>query len=270
MAFKLQLTDEMIRFFRTPQISDADAGCLIRLLIDAAEEQPLPAAVPQPLTFTLPIFLGQIEAFRENYKRKVEGSAERMRRHRQKESEDDDMLRVTSVATRNKRNMRNNAQQALQRATGATGATERNAHGYAFSYQTRPDQNKPEQTESSSRPFGRFQEGADGRPVGIESYDQIFDGRNDPVEMALELCQESRPRMAAAGYVKQLHRIGEDAFRTVLAAFWGEIEAGEEPRNRGAAFNARLKEQRDFDPEDAEAARVAVAALKTKPGEDNP
>ncbi len=265
MAFKLQLTDEMIRFFRTPQISDADAGCLIRLLIDAAEERELPATIPQPLTFTLPIFLGQVEAFRENYKRKVEGSAERMRRHREKESDDDsEMLRATGVATRNRRN---NAQQALQRATGVT---ERNAHGYAFSYQTRPDQNKPEQTESSSRPFGRFQEGADGRPVGIESYDQIFDGRNDPVEMALELCQESRPRMAAAGYVKQLHRIGEDAFRTVLAAFWGEIEAGEEPRNRGAAFTARLKEQADFDPLDAEAARVAVAALNTRPEEQTP
>ena len=76
--------------------------------------------------------------------------------------------------------------------------------------------------------------------------------------------------MAAAGYVKQLNRIGEDAFRTVLAAFWGEIQSGEEPNNRGAAFTARLKQQRDFDPEDAEAARVAVAALNTPPEEQTP
>ena len=76
--------------------------------------------------------------------------------------------------------------------------------------------------------------------------------------------------MAAAGYVKQINRIGEDAFRTVLAAFWGEIQSGEEPNNRGAAFNARLKQQRDFDPEDAEAARVAVAALNTRPEEQTP
>lgn len=194
MAFKLQLTDEMIRFFRMPQLSDGDAGRLIRLLIDAAEGQPLSAEVPQHLAFTLPIFLGQIEAFREKYKRKVEGNAERVRRHRSKSKE-------------------------------------------------------PE---------------SDGRPDGIDSYDHIFDPRNDPVAMAVELCQESRPRMAAAGYARQRARIGDDAFRAVLATFWGEIRAGEEPRNRGAAFSARLKEQADFDPQEAEAARKAVAALNAE------
>jgi hypothetical protein len=103
MAFKLQLTDEMIGFFRTQSLQDVDAGRLIRLLIDASLEMPLPDQIPQPLTHVLQIFLGQIESFRAHYKQKAQNNADRQRRHREDLSSVGDVSRVTGVTERDGR-----------------------------------------------------------------------------------------------------------------------------------------------------------------------
>lgn len=128
MAFKLQLTDEMISFFRSSAVEDADAGRLIRLLIDVADELPLPEIVPQPLTYTLPIFIGQIETFRRNYNQKSKANAERQARFREKQDVPPDMSRVTGVTER---------YEALQSVTQRYGAL-RNVTGVTECYEALP------------------------------------------------------------------------------------------------------------------------------------
>lgn len=99
MAFKLQLTDEMIRFFREENITDTDAGKLIRLLIDIADEQPIPKNIPQPFTYTLPIFQGQIESFRAKYLQRIAANAQRQRRFREAKAQRDTPSQPTKPNT---------------------------------------------------------------------------------------------------------------------------------------------------------------------------
>ena len=226
MGFKLQLTDEMIRFIRQPSLSHEHAGVLVRLLIDVAEGKDLPDDIPQPLTYTLPIFAGQIEAFRESYLRKIAQSAERVRRCREKE-----MKRITSVTD-------------VTSVTSVTCVTD-TCNACNAPNQTKPDQTKPDQFNPSGT------DRTDRRPIGVNSYDDIYDPANNPIDIALTICQEQKPRMAAAGYIRQYQRIGDNAFRVELASYWGELEAGEIPRNRGSALMARLQRIEDYNPEEA-------------------
>ena len=99
----------------------------------------------------------------------------------------------------------------------------------------------------------------DRRPVGVNSYDDIYDPANNPIDIALTICQEEKPRMAAAGYIRQYQRIGDNAFRVELASYWGELEAGEIPRNRGSALMARLQRIEDYNAEEAAEARRLCA-----------
>ena len=74
----------------------------------------------------------------------------------------------------------------------------------------------------------------------IADYPDIWDLNNDPVKMASSLCRENDAR-SRGGFGNQMKRVGDQAFRIALAAFFGEIRAGEEPRRRGSALMARLK-----------------------------
>lgn len=228
MSFKLQLTDEMIGFIRSESLSDADAGRLIKLLIDAAEERPPPETVPQPLTYTLPIFLAQIEKFRDAYNQRVASNAERQRRFQERR--------------------RNNALDALSGVSDVSNAKPDH---------TRPQQNKPNVPSGHSSVRN-----AVGRsPVGVDSYDDIWNPESNPVDLALHVCDEGNPRMAAAGFIREIRRIGDTAFRSELAVFWSELNAGENPRNRGAAFSARLKRLPNYNAAETAAAQRACAAL---------
>jgi hypothetical protein len=53
-------------------------------------------------------------------------------------------------------------------------------------------------------------------------------------------CREGDPPFAAHGYKIKIGELGADTFREEAATFIGAVEAGEEPRNRGKAFMARL------------------------------
>ena len=262
MAFKLQLTDEMIRFFRSPTLADADAGCLIRLLIDIADGNGIPDKIPQPLTYVIPIFSGQIESFRESYERKLKLNADRVNQYRRK-----DVSRITSVTGITEHYTALQALQPLQSITDT-----RNACNACHSLnQTNTDQTRPDQSKSiQNKPNGNDPtERTDGIPDGINSYDDIFNSAFNPVDMAIMVCNESNPRIAAAGYIKQIKRIGDQAFRVELAAFWGELSAGEEPDHRGRAFSSRLKAVGDYDEAEAEAARRACADLNSGDAEGN-
>lgn len=59
---------------------------------------------------------------------------------------------------------------------------------------------------------------------------------------AVKFCNEARPVPAEFAHKRIIRLIGPSAFRSILTAFAGEVRAGEEPRNRGAAFMARLKQ----------------------------
>lgn len=61
------------------------------------------------------------------------------------------------------------------------------------------------------------------------------------VNFATEFCRDADRTRAIFGYKAVISKIGKEAFKSELIAFFGEVEAGEEPRNRGAAFMARLK-----------------------------
>lgn len=66
----------------------------------------------------------------------------------------------------------------------------------------------------------------------------FFDPAYDPVVMACALTKE---RDTARVWRKAMDRVGDGRMREELFAFYRELLAGEEPDNRGAALNARLK-----------------------------
>ena len=88
MAFKLQITDEMVKFFRSSFLSDSDAGKLIRLLLDKTDGIDSVSDIPQPLTYVLPVFCGQIDRFRQEYERKRDQATERKRRQLDRDRQD--------------------------------------------------------------------------------------------------------------------------------------------------------------------------------------
>ena len=234
MAFKLQLTDEMIGFLRLESLSDADAGALIRLLIDAADGLPPPASVPQPLTHVLSIFRGQVAAFRASYDKKASENIARQKRFQQR-----------------KRAGTNNAHNALDALDGVSNA--HNANNTP--YHNKPYQNKSSHSSDTSVP-SVSDEWTDGTN-GVDSYDDIFDTRRDAALLALTICRETNPTLSRHAYIKQHARLGDAVFRDVLARFWAELKAGEEPNNRGAVLMSRLKACPDVDLAEVEEARRA-------------
>lgn len=61
-----------------------------------------------------------------------------------------------------------------------------------------------------------------------------------PDKMAI-YCNEATNQKALNAYKKTIREHGAAPFREVACAFIAEVEAGEEPANRGAAFTARLR-----------------------------
>jgi len=78
---------------------------------------------------------------------------------------------------------------------------------------------------------------------GGDKYEDITNLSHEALpKYAATFCNEEDPNRAIRYYKKVvIPIIGPEAFRTELQFFVGEISAGEEPRNRGAAFMARLK-----------------------------
>ena len=101
----------------------------------------------------------------------------------------------------------------------------------------------------------------DSSITSINSYEDVCNPDADLVELSINLCDDEKRGVAAAGYRRQLERIGDTAYRQLLATFWSELKAGEEPRNRGAALMARLKKVTETDAAEAEEARRVIAAL---------
>ena len=77
---------------------------------------------------------------------------------------------------------------------------------------------------------------------GQDRYERIANLRQDELaDYAADFCGEAKQPRTVAAFKRFLNIIGPEAFRSKLVAFVGEVAAGEEPRNRGAAFMARLK-----------------------------
>ena len=76
--------------------------------------------------------------------------------------------------------------------------------------------------------------------ITISDYPDIFRSESDPIDLAINLTGDQQPQ-SIGGWRKQLRRIGEPAFRRVLAEFWGESKQTEF-RNPGAVLSAKLKE----------------------------
>ena len=307
MSFKLQMTDEMTRFIRdSDRLTDADAGRLIRMLLDVADGIPVRGSIPQPLTHTLPIFVGQIERFRASYERSKASALERKRRSRERIAAlfgsrgvvdgDVSLSRVTAVTPRAMRDTSESASRASRvtavtgvtrasRVTSVTAVTPRdrrdhcderensNASSLASSprssipHHTIPDHESTDSTldaPARERAHTRGRSESESGRVGIDRYEDCHDLSRDPVELAVAFCLEDDPKKARRSYRRQFTRIGEYAFRQELARFWGEVNAGEEPRNRGAAFTARLKTIESYDAEEASAARKAIDELSSK------
>ena len=75
-----------------------------------------------------------------------------------------------------------------------------------------------------------------------DRYERIASLRHDDLaDYAADFCGEGKNPRTVAAFKKIIGIIGPEAFRSELSAFVGECAAGEEPNNRGAAFNARLK-----------------------------
>lgn len=80
----------------------------------------------------------------------------------------------------------------------------------------------------------------DGRPVKVKSYTDIADTRNDVVDVASAITGDRTP-MGRGYWKKAIEIIGQEQFRAQLMTLWGEIEAGEKPKNPAAVLTGRLK-----------------------------
>ena len=65
----------------------------------------------------------------------------------------------------------------------------------------------------------------------------FFDARYSPATICMAMTGD---RLSRSRWIQFQKAIPEDAMRQELFAFYAEIRAGEEPRNRAAALNARL------------------------------
>ncbi len=274
MSFKLQHTEEMARFILSDAISNEEAGILVRILETVAAGGEVPTKIPQPLTHVVPIFAGQIEKHRSCYLAKVEASAERMRKKRQREREryaEQREQSVTGVTPTRYAEQREQREQSVTSVTPQRYAEQREQREQSVTSVTPPCY-APKTKQNKAKQIKAVDPNTDPNPntnsktyrIGVDSYDDIYSAFNDPIEIAVEFCQEANPRSATSAYRRHLTRIGEDAFRSVLAKFWGEVRSGEEPRSRGAAFMARLKQEETIDLDEAEEAKAACAALAKK------
>ena len=78
-----------------------------------------------------------------------------------------------------------------------------------------------------------------GSGGGIE---HVFD--NLLSAFAVTYCNDQDPNRAKANYEEVMRKIKPKAFREELQSFMNEVEAGNEPDCRGAAFMARLMKRR--------------------------
>ena len=62
----------------------------------------------------------------------------------------------------------------------------------------------------------------------------------EPCVLAAVDCREEHQSKTQNTFRKRWREMGDKAFRDELHTFMAELEAGEEPPNRGAAFNKRL------------------------------
>ena len=61
-------------------------------------------------------------------------------------------------------------------------------------------------------------------------------------QWAANYCHEADPVQAVFVFKKAIRAIGPELFRRELDSFVAEVEAGEEPKTRGRAFNARIQD----------------------------
>lgn len=103
-----------------------------------------------------------------------------------------------------------------------------------------PKPKKPEQPRVGNNGLGI------GKIIGGENsqdrYERIASLRHDELaDYAADFCGEPGQPRTVAAFKRLIGIIGPEAFRSELDVFAEEVAAGEEPRNRGAAFMARLK-----------------------------
>lgn len=123
--------------------------------------------------------------------------------------------------------------ESLRVAKGSIGCLQKNKGALAL----RTDGRTDERT-LLPKTIGRTEEGGSSG----DKYSEIFSiPERKLADWASTFCGDKNRKRGAAGFQNRLKEIGPDAFRSILAAFVGEVEAGEEPDNRGSALQARMK-----------------------------
>jgi hypothetical protein len=106
---------------------------------------------------------------------------------------------------------------------------------------TEPNRTEQNRTEIPNTERGRRPAAVDLLEGGAEKIKAaMHDLKQNPVEIALAVIGETTSDRQRGHLAKERRRVGEVAFRTCIEAFAAELAAGEEPRSRGAALNARL------------------------------
>lgn len=82
--------------------------------------------------------------------------------------------------------------------------------------------------------------GEPGRPLKVTGYADINDTRNDLVDVASAVTGD-RSDMGRGYWRKALEKIGPEQFRAQLVTLWGEMNAGEKPKNPASALTAKIK-----------------------------
>lgn len=79
-----------------------------------------------------------------------------------------------------------------------------------------------------------------GRPLKVKSYADIQDTRNDVLDVAAAITGDQTP-MGRGFWEKAIAVIGQESFRAQLMTLFGEIQAGEKPKNPAAVLTGRVK-----------------------------
>ena len=260
MAFHLLFTEDMTRCLLEDLQDRKERGDMITYLLEAAEGHPPPPHenVAPHLVGVLKVFRRQIETLRRTYEEKTAADTERKRRHRaEKRGEPPPVPPVPPVPQDTQDNAGHHAVPPVPRRREEKGREENLNRSYRSDDRSERSETRTDGT--NARSDKRF-----------FSSEEIFDPRNNPVDLALDLCNETNRGMAAAGYIKQLNRIGDTAFREIVNQHSSELKAQEEPRNRGAALMAKMKKcpdceaERAYDPAEddpAEVSRLSAASL---------
>ena len=90
--------------------------------------------------------------------------------------------------------------------------------------------------------IGKIMEAGNGQ----DRYERIAAlGHGELADFAANFCGEAGKPQTIAKFKSIMNIIGPEAFRSELTSFCGDIDAGEEPRNRGAALTSRLNKLAD-------------------------